>query len=416
VFRPVSLFLGLRYTRAKRRNHFISFISLSSMLGIALGVTVLITVLSVMNGFDQEIKNRIFEFAPQITVRDVTGNIEDWQNLSTSLQKIPGVLAAAPFASGQGMLTSQDNVYPALINGVLASQEKSVSKISQKMVVGSFTDLKAGKFGIILGATLANNLGAMLGSKVTVVTPEATISPAGILPNFKRFTVVGIFHAGNGFGFDTQLAYINLKDAQALFEMNDAVTGIQLKINNLYAAPTITQKIASAVSSDYFITNWTMDYGPLFKAIQLEKTMMFCILLLIVAVAAFNLVASLVMVVNDKRADIAILRTFGASPQTIMNSFIVQGFIIGWVGTLMGLIGGVLLAYNITNIVSAIEHLFHIQLLSSSIYYVNYLPSKLLWSDIIRVCLAAFLLCLLATLYPAWRAAKTQPAEALRYE
>lgn len=416
MFRPVSLFLGLRYTRAKRRNHFISFISLSSMLGIALGVTVLITVLSVMNGFDQEIKNRIFEFAPQITVRDVTGNIEDWQNLSTSLQKIPGVLAAAPFASGQGMLTSQDNVYPALINGVLASQEKSVSKISQKMVVGSFTDLKAGKFGIILGATLANNLGAMLGSKVTVVTPEATISPAGILPNFKRFTVVGIFHAGNGFGFDTQLAYINLKDAQALFEMNDAVTGIQLKINNLYAAPTITQKIASAVSSDYFITNWTMDYGPLFKAIQLEKTMMFCILLLIVAVAAFNLVASLVMVVNDKRADIAILRTFGASPQTIMNSFIVQGFIIGWVGTLMGLIGGVLLAYNITNIVSAIEHLFHIQLLSSSIYYVNYLPSKLLWSDIIRVCLAAFLLCLLATLYPAWRAAKTQPAEALRYE
>lgn len=416
MFRPVSLFLGLRYTRAKRRNHFISFISFSSMLGIALGVTVLITVLSVMNGFDQEIKNRIFEFAPQVTVRDVTGNIENWHNLATTLQKVPGVLAAAPFASGQGMLTSQDNVYPALINGILPSQEKSVSKISQKMVTGSFADLKPGKFGIILGTALANNLGAMLGSKVTVVTPEATISPAGILPNFKRFTVVGIFHAGNGFGFDTQLAYIDLKDAQALFEMNDAVSGIQLKINNLYAAPTITQKIANMVTNDYFITNWTMDYGPLFKAIQLEKTMMFCILLLIVAVAAFNLVASLVMVVNDKQADIAILRTFGAAPQTIMNSFIVQGFIIGLVGTLMGLIGGILLALNVTTIVSWIEHLFNIQLLSSSIYYVNYLPSQLLWSDVVRVCLAAFLLCLLATLYPAWRAAKTQPAEALRYE
>lgn len=416
MFRPLPLFLGLRYTRAKKRNHFVSFISLSSMIGIALGVTVLITVLSVMNGFDAEIRNRIFELAPQVTVQNFSNQINNWQPLEQEIKKVPGVVATAPFASAQGMLTNEGTVMPALIDGIIPQQEMVVSKIGTKMQRGSLKDLKPGEFNIVLGRDLADNLGVTLGDKVTVVTPQASITPAGVLPNFKRFTVVGIFHAGNGFGFDSQLAFINMQDAQALLQLGDGITGIRLKITDLYAAPRLSLTLAQKLTSDFYVSNWTMQYGPLVKAIQLEKTMMFFILLLIVAVAAFNLVASLVMVVNDKRADIAILRTFGATPSTIMASFMVQGFIVGVVGTLIGLVCGILLALNATPIVATIERVFHVQLLSSSVYYVNYLPSQLVWSDVWHICLAAFLLSLLATIYPAWRAARTQPAEALRYE
>jgi lipoprotein-releasing system permease protein len=416
VFRPVSLFLGLRYTRAKKRNHFISFISLTSMLGIAIGVAVLITVLAVMNGFDDQIKNRIFELAPQVVVRSFNGTIEDWQSLENRVDKIPGVLAAAPFVSGQGMLTYRGTVYPAVINGIIPQQEATVSKINLKMTSGSLTNLQPGEFGIVLGKELAQNLSAKLGDKITLVTPEATLSAVGVLPNFKRFKVVGIFHAGNGFGFDNGLAYINMADAQALLQLDQGVSGIRLKISDLYAAPKISQQIANMISNDYYVTNWTNDYGSLFDAIRLEKTMMFIILLLIVAVAAFNLVSSLVMVVNDKRAEIAILRTLGATPKMIMNSFMIQGIIVGCIGTLLGLIGGVLLALNVTHIVAWLEHTFHVTLFSSNVYYVNYLPSKLALSDVVKICMAAFGLCLIATIYPALRAAATEPAEALRYE
>lgn len=416
MFRPVSLFLGLRYTRAKRRNHFISFIALSSIIGVALGVAVLITVLSVMNGFDQEVKNRIFEMAPQVTVRSFSGTIGNWQALKDKLLTIPGVTAAAPFVSAQGMLANQDMVYPAAIDGVDPEQEMQVSKIANKMTIGSFSALKPGQFGIVLGKTLAQNLGVTVGDKVTVYTTQATITPAGVLPDIKRFTVVGIFHASDSFGFDTNLSFVNIQDAEALLQTNSGVTGIRLRIHDLYDAPNITQTISKMVSADFYITNWTMDYGPLFKALQLEKTMMFLILMLIVAVAAFNLVASLIMVVNDKRSDIAILRTFGATPRMILNSFIVQGFIVGIVGTLIGLAGGILLALNVTSIVSWLENVLHMQLLSTGVWYVDYLPSKLLPSDIVHVCIVALFLCLLATIYPARQAAKTQPAEALRYE
>ncbi len=416
MFRPFSIFIGLRYTRAKRRNHFISFISMSSMLGIALGVAVLITVLSVMNGFDKEIKDRVFELAPQITIQNVNGAIDNWQQLANKVDQYNGVLASSPFVSGQGMLTHLGIVHAAMITGIAPTQEEQVSKIGTKMVAGSLAALKAGQFGIVLGQNLAEGLGLKLGDKVTLATPEASLSPTGIIPRFKRFTLVGVFHAGNGFGFDSQLGFINIQDAQKLFQLGQAVSGLRLKVKDLYSAPKEAIAMMQNLPEQYYATNWTQQYGPLFKAIKLEKTMMFLILLLIVAVAAFNLVASLVMVVADKRSDIAILRTLGATPRNIMATFIVQGFVVGAFGTLMGLIGGVLLAWNVTPIVALIQRVFHVQLLSSSIYYVNYLPSQIEWIDVIQICIAAFGLSLLATIYPAWRAARTQPAEALRYE
>ncbi len=415
MFKPLSLFIGLRYTRAKKRNQFVSFISLSSMIGIALGVTVLITVLSVMNGFDYQIRHRIFEMAPQVTVKSFTGSIDNYSQLEKQLLKFPEVTAAAPFVEGQGMLTHDGVVHPALISGINPSIEKNMSAIASKMVSGKLTDLKAGAFGIILGSQLADALALNIGDKVTLVTPQAALTPVGVVPRFKRFTVVGIFKAGEGFGFDSQLGLINIQDAKALYELN-GVSGIRLKIHDLYAAPSLTRKIADTLSSNYFVSNWTQRYGALFKAIALEKNMMFLILILIIAVAAFNLVSSLVMVVNDKQADIAILRTFGATPRNIMSIFIVQGFLVGIVGTLLGLIGGLVLAENVTQVVNFIQKTFGLQLLSSSVYYVDYLPSRVEPTDVIHVCIIALLLSLLATLYPAWRASKTQPAEALRYE
>ncbi|MGE3919621.1 MAG: lipoprotein-releasing ABC transporter permease subunit [Gammaproteobacteria bacterium] len=416
MFRPLSLFLGLRYTRAKRRNHFISFISASSMLGIALGVMVLLTVLSVMNGFDKEIQTRIFQFAPQVVVHNFTGQIEDWTSLSQEIKKDPEVLGISPFVFGQGMLTRDDITNPVVIYGIDPAKEAKISVISKKMVKGSLNSLKNASFNIILGYELAQNLNVTLGDKVTLLTPQVSMSMVGMIPQFKRFTVSGIFRAGNGFHFDDQLAYINLQDAQALYELGSAVSGLRLKIDNFFEAPAISEKIANQLSSEYYVTNWTSDYGPLFSVLKLEKNMMFLILLLIVAVAMFNLVSSLVMVVNDKRADIAILRTLGATPKMILNSFLIQGFVIGSFGTLLGLLGGIYLSEHVTSIVNGLEQLFHVKLLSSNFYYVDYLPSHLILSDVIKVCVAAFVLSVLATIYPAVRAARTQPAEALSYE
>ncbi len=417
MFRPLALYIGLRYTRAKRRNHFISFISLISMLGIALGVTTLVTVLSVMNGFDGVIKHRVFSMAPQMRISTFDGTLDHWQPLAKKVKAFPGIEAASPYVLGQGLLSNMGTVTPGMITGIDPKTEEQVSKVASKITQGSLNSLQPGKFGIVIGEQLAENLSLQMGDKVTVVTPKATLTPVGVIPRFKRFTVVGIFKAGGGFGFDTHFAYINLKDAQTLFSYaKGTISGLQLKIDNLNNAPRYTQELAAKLTGTYLITNWTEEYGPFFKAIQLEKTMMFIILLLIVAVAAFNLVSSLVMVVTDKQADIAILRTFGATPRTIMGIFIVVGCVVGIVGTLLGLLGGILLATHVTELVNGIQNLTGFQFLSSNVYYVNYLPSKLQWSDVWHVSIWAFLLSILATLYPAWRASKTQPAEALRYE
>lgn len=416
MFRPLELFIGLRYTRAKRHNHFISFISLTSMLGIALGITALITVLSVMNGFQQELRGRILAMTAHATISRWSGPMQDWEAVRSQVLQNPEVVGGAPFIQGEAMLNNASLVSGALVQGILPDEEQQVSDIGAKMVRGSLNDLRPGGFGIILGKDLANALGLIVGDKVTVITPQATVTPAGVLPRLKRFDVVGIFKAGM-YEYDRGLALIHVADAAKLFQYpDDAVNGVRLKLHDLFQAPRLARELANRLPDDYRVRDWTQDHASFFRAVQIEKTAMFVILTLIVAVAAFNIVSALVMVVTDKQADIAILRTLGATPLSIMGIFIVQGITIGLVGTLLGLSGGVALATHVDVVVPFIERLFGIKFLAPDVYLISDLPSQVQWGDVTTIGLVAFGLATLATLYPAWRAARTQPAEALRYE
>lgn len=414
MFKPLVLCIGLRYTRAKKRNHFVSFISLSSMLGIGIGVMVLITVLSVMNGFDDEIHKRFFGMAPEITMNGRNGKVDNWAALARQLQKLPGVKAVAPYIGGQGLLTSEGQVLPVILTGVSPTLEQAVTHLHDKLLVGRMADLK--NFGIILGRGLAESLGVVVGNQVTIMIPQATVTPAGMIPRFKRFRVVGVFSAGTGFNFDSKLAFINLMDAQRLFQLGSGVSGLKLRINDIYQAPQLSDQLANQWGDEYQVGNWTQEFGAFFQAVKMEKTMMFLILLLIIGVATFNLVSSLVMVVNDKQSEIAILRTIGATPGLILWIFIIQGLLIGLVGVLLGLLGGLVLSSNATAIVNALQSFFNIHLLSANVYFVDYLPSKIMFSDLWQVCVTAILMCFIATLYPAWRASKTIIAQALHYE
>lgn len=416
MFRPLALYIGLRYTRARRRQHFISFISLASMLGIALGVMVLITVLSVMNGFDYEIRNHLFNLANQVTINNVNGHIDDWQPLLQQVQQQPRVVAVAPFVNSQGMVTHAGATGPVMVLGIVPDQEGKVSTMSQHLVSGNFTSLQPGSYNMVIGEGLANTLELGVGDQVILFTPQLNSSPLGVFPRLKQFTISGIFHVPENPTLDSGMVYINMRDAQVLYQLGSAVVGLRVKVSDLYAAPSVADALQQRLPADYNVTNWTEEYGTFFKAMRMEKTMIFLLLLFIIAVAAFNLVSSLVMAVNDKRADIAILRTFGASPGTIMATFIVQGFVIGLVGTILGFIGGIILAANVSSVVNLIQKIFHVEFISSSIYFINYLPSRLEWQDVWQVCGIALILSLLATLYPAWQASRTQPAEALRYE
>ena len=416
MFRPLELFIGLRYTRAKRRNHFISFISLTSMLGIALGITALITVLSVMNGFQQELRGRILAMTAHATLSRWDGLIEDWAAVREQALRHPEVRGGAPYIRGEAMLNNASLVSGALIQGILPAEERQVSDIGDKMIQGSLDDLRPGRFGIVLGQELANVLGVGLGDKVTVITPQANVTPAGVLPRLKRFEVVGLFKAGM-YEYDRGLALAHIADVGKLLQFPEgAVNGVRLRLNDLFQAPRLARQLASQLPEGYLARDWTQDHASFFRAVQIEKTAMFVILTLIVAVAAFNIVSALVMVVTDKQADIAILRTLGATPLSVMGIFIVQGVTIGLVGTLLGLIGGVSLATHVGVVVSFIERVFGIKFLAPDVYLISDLPSQVQWGDVTTIGLVAFGLATLATLYPAWRAARTQPAEALRYE
>jgi lipoprotein-releasing system permease protein len=415
MFRPLELFVGLRYTRAKRRNHFISFISLISMLGIMLGITALITVLSVMNGFEKELRERILGMVAHVTVSGADGRLRNWREIMADVEGHPHVQGAAPYVQGEAMISFGRQVSGAMIRGALPAQEPAVSDVGLKMVEGRLEDLVPGEFGVILGRELAWVLGARPGDKITVVTPQANVTPAGVLPRLRRFTVVGIFEVGM-YEYDRGVAMVHLDDAARLFLLDDAVSGVRLKLSDMFLAPRVTRELAEELPPANLVSNWTRQHANFFRAIQTEKTAMFIILLLIVAVAAFNIVSTLVMVVTDKQADIAILRTLGATPASIMGIFIVQGTVIGVIGTLLGTAGGIALALNVETIVPAIERMLQIQFLSAEIYYISELPSDLQWDDVVKVSGVAFLLSLVATLYPAWRASRTSPAEALRYE
>lgn len=415
MYRPLQLFVGLRYTRAKRRNHFISFISLTSMLGIALGVTALITVLSVMNGFENELRQRILGMTAHATISGYSGTLDNWQELSEIAGRHSRVISSAPYIQKEGMLIAGQQVNGSLIRGVLPEEEPKVSEVAQKLTVGRLDELVAGEFNVILGADLARILGVMVGDKVTMVTPTANVTPAGVMPRLKRFTVSGIFSVGM-YEYDSALALIHLDDARKLFRMGEGVTGVRLKLDDLFKAPAVSRELAESIPGMYLIRDWTKHHANFFRAIKTEKTVMFVILLLIVAVAAFNIVSTLVMVVTDKTTDIAILRTLGATPRSIMGIFMVQGTVIGLVGTAMGLVGGVALALNVETIVPAIESLLGAKFMPADVYYISDLPSELHWDDVLKITAVSFGISILATLYPAWRASRMQPAESLRYE
>ncbi|MDD2034222.1 lipoprotein-releasing ABC transporter permease subunit [Pseudomonas sp. 39167] len=416
MFRPLFVFIGTRYTRAKRRNHFVSFISLTSIIGLALGVVVMIVVLSVMNGFDHEMRTRVLGMVPHATLE--TGEaISDWPSLAAKVKQNPQVLAVAPFTQMQGLLTYNGKVSKVLLNGIDPGLERQVSIIDNFMKQGKLDDLAPGSFGIVIGDKAAAKLGAAIGDKLTFVAPEVTVTPGGMFPRMKRFTVVGIFHVGAG-ELDGYLGVTNLQDLARLHRWKpDQVQGLRLKFDDLFQAPRVAWTIAQQLGEDrYYARDWTRTHGNLYQAIRMEKAMIGLLLLLIVAVAAFNIISTLVMVVNDKKGDIAILRTLGATPGQIMRIFMVQGTVIGVIGTVVGALVGMFAALNVSAAIAALEGLIGHKFLNADVYFIDYLPSQLQTDDVLMVCGAALVLSFLATLYPAWRAARTQPAEALRYE
>ena len=416
MFKPLPFYIGLRYTQAKRRNHFISFISLTSMLGIALGVTALITVLSVMNGFEKELRHRMLGMSAHVVVNTLDDHWNDWRQLAKKLSDKPHVTGIAPFIQGQAMVTHNKNVEGTFLQGISPQYEPQVSKVQDKMVVGKLDNLQAGKFNLILGSELARTLGVGIGDKITLVVPQASVTLVGLLPRMKRFTIGGIFNIGMH-EFDNGLVLLHIEDAAKLLRMPPgSISGLNIKLDDMFIAKQFSHELKGELPFGYYSYDWTYRHKNFFEAIKMEKTVMFVILTLIIAVAAFNIVSTLIMVVTDKQADIAILRTLGATPKTVMMIFMVQGILIGIFGTILGLGGGIGLALNIETVVPAIEQLFNIQFLSSEVYYISDLPSDLQWMDVYKIAGLSLLISLLATIYPAWQASRTQPAEALRYE
>lgn len=415
MFQPFELAVGLRYTRAKRRNHFISFISLISMLGIALGVTALITVLSVMNGFERELRERILGMTSHATVAAFEGGLAAPAELGELALRHPEVTGVAPYVEGEGMARRGGTLSGVLLRGVDPTAEPDVSDVGEHMLSGGLDDLESGEFRLVIGAELARALGVAPGDKVDLMIPQASVTPAGISPRFRRFTVSGVFEIGM-YEYDRSMVYMHIDDAAALYRLGDRVTGLRLKLADMFAAPRVSREVADNLPGFVYVRDWTQQHANFFRAVRTEKVVMFVILSLIIAVAAFNIVSTLVMVVTDKQSDIAILRTLGATPRSITLIFMVQGALIGIFGTALGLAGGVSLALNVETLVPALERLMDQDFLSADVYYISDLPSELHGDDVFKIALLSLGLGLVSTLYPAWRAARVQPAEALRYE
>ena len=415
MFTPLELFIGQRYTHSRRRNRFISFISFASMLGIMLGVMVLITVLSIMNGFEKELRDKILGVIAHVTVSGTNGQLSDWSAQVERLRKEPHVIGAAPYVQKQVMITNGEKMRGVVLQGIDPAVQDQVSDVDFKMIDGNFTNLKPREYGIVLGVEVASALGVMPGDKVTVVVPQVQITPAGILPRIRRFTVVGVYQIGHP-EYDGMTSFIELSDASRLFGLGEDVSGVRLKVDNLFAAQSIAYDLQQQLGNDFKVTDWGQEHGSFFRAVKTERIAMTLILFLVVCVALFNLVASLVMTVNDKQADIAILRTFGMSGERIMRVFMIQGSIIGIFGTVVGVSLGVLLSLHIGEVVGWLEHTFGFKVFSADIFYISEIPSDLRWDNVLWIGLASLVASVLATVYPARRAAQIQPAESLRYE
>ncbi|HEU4857105.1 MAG TPA: lipoprotein-releasing ABC transporter permease subunit [Rhodanobacteraceae bacterium] len=413
MFRPLELFIGTRYIRAKRRNHFISFISIVSMLGLVIGLTALITVISVMNGFDGELRSRTLAMVSQATISGVGDSMPNWQRALAIAEQNPHVRGAAPYVEREAWLSGNAARQGAIIRGIEPDQEDKVDEIGSKMIAGKLSALTQGSWNIVLGRDLALALGVNVGDKV-VVYAAINVTPIGAIPRLRRFNVVGIFEAGLQ-QYDSGLALVSMHDAETLYQMSGP-SGVRLKLDDVFVANKVAQTLANELGAAYRVQGWMQQYSNIFSALAMEKIVMFIILSLIVAVAAFNLVSSLVMLVTDKQSDIAILRTLGATPRSIMGVFMVQGMLVGLMGIVVGGVCGVALATWLPAIADGIQNLTGYQFLPESVYYINNVPSQLRWSDVGWITGMAFLFSLLATIYPAWRASRTQPAEALRYE
>jgi len=412
---PYELFIGLRYTRARQRSRFISFISLVSVIGIALGITVLITVLSVMNGFQREVRTRILSVASHVQISGADNTLADWRAVAAKAAQNEQVVAAAPYVSAQGLLTNGGTVRGAFIRGILPEAEEKVADLARHMQAGSLEALRPGEFGIVLGIELARALGVEVGDKVVLISPQGQVTPAGIIPRLRQFTVVGIFSVDH-YEYDSGLALLDLEDAQKLYRMGEQVTGVRLKLKDLFQSGAVSRELARSLGPEAYITDWTRLNANFFRAVDIEKRMMFFIVFLIIAVAAFNIVSSLFMAVKDKQSDIAILRTLGASPGSVMKIFLIQGTLIGLIGTLAGVIGGIALAANVDVVVPFIESAIGFKFLAKDVYQISELPSEVRSADVIVTAFFSFIVSVVATIYPSYRAARINPAEALRYE
>jgi lipoprotein-releasing system permease protein len=410
-----ELFIGRRYVRSTRGNRFISFISITSMVGIAIGVAVLIIVLSVMNGYERELRQRILSVTAHATISAFNGGLPDWPALREKAAANSQVVAAAPYVEGQAMIIAGHDVSAVMVEGVAPAEERKVSSIGDHMKAGSMDALQSGGYGVVLGDELAKALNVKLGDRVLLVIAKANVSAIGVLPAMRRFTVQGIFSVGM-YEYDRNLAFIQLNDAARLYRMEDEVTGLRLRLVDLFEAPKVVRELATQLGGGFYVDDWTRRHANLFAAVQLTKSLMFVILLLVVAVAAFNIVSTLVMVVKDKQSDIAILRTLGARPRSVLAVFFTQGTAIGLIGTLAGLALGVLISVNLESLIHGLEYILGTHFLDAKVYFMSDLPATVQWQDVLQICGTAFGLCCLSTLYPAWRGARVEPAQALRHD